>query len=89
MSKVSFFVKARKPYEQKIKWNEMAERLCINSENNVAYQALIDQESIWKDIYTNLSQYLKNNICCSIEDIKKLRIELITHLYTILSLTSL
>jgi NifU-like protein involved in Fe-S cluster formation len=87
--KGKLLAKARKPYEQKIKWNKMVERLCINSENTFEYQTLIDQESVWKEIHTNLSQYLKNNIHCSIEDIKNLRIALITHLYTILSLTSL
>lgn len=88
--KGKLFTKARKLYEQKIKWNEMVERLCINSdENSFEYQALIYQERVWKEIHTNLSQYLKNNIHCSIEDIKNLRFALITHLYTILSLASL
>lgn len=87
--KGKLFTKARKPYEQKIKWNKMVERLCINSENTFEYQTLIDQESVWEEIHSNLSQYLKNNVHCSIEDIKNLRIALFTHLYTILSLTSL
>jgi hypothetical protein len=79
------FASAMQANEQHIKWEAMVDRLSNYAKGTLEYQLLLRQEQNWEDIHKNLSDLLKNRTT-SEYGINQAHINLISHMYVVLSL---
>lgn len=84
--KGKIFKKAMKNHEQKIKWNDMVDRLCIKPFGSLEYKLLINEENTYNSIFLNLTEYFKNRLKCTENAIFIERTKLLVHLHTVINL---
>ena len=84
--KGQLFSIAMKKYEQKIKWIDMVDRLCSFEKDSFEYNLLLKEENNWKVLHSKLSDLLKNKIDCTENQLEIERINLLSHIFTVLSL---
>jgi hypothetical protein len=75
---------ARRPHEQKIEWNQIAERLVEDIET--ARQRFMMQEVNWNDLHDRLTKLAKSRIRLDKADLVSIFTEFLDHLYIVLSL---
>ncbi len=82
------FTKAMRADEQKIKWETMVDRLSNYQKGTLEYQLLLREEQNWQNIHKNLSDLLKSQTN-SEYGIEQAHINLISHMYVVLSLVKI
>jgi hypothetical protein len=85
LTKGRLFANAMQAHEQKIEWETMVDRLCNFAKGTLEYQLLLRQEQNWEKIHKNLSSLLKN-LTTNEYGINQAHINLISHMYVVLSL---
>lgn len=81
-----FDLAINKPVEQKVTWEQMAERLVIGGPSYTPYEVLLDLGKDWKSIHIRLTDVGKNLHAGLATDLNAVFVQLVDHLYGILSL---
>ena len=82
-------LKARKTKKETPNWDTMAKRLVFQKKPSPEYNILIDERSTHNVLYDRLSRIMKGNMIVTSEELENIFIEVIDHIYKVLSLIAL